>query len=304
MKTFNAPLRRAPRRPFRPLLALAIVSGVVATALPADAASNGPTDAQRISLAKQELQTLLAGAPLPPGSRQITATAAEATTPVSGEKTSVYPGNEVGSTKFFVAPAATTSLAWLKRQSLEGHAPTSSGRSGTTSAQVYLLGSTAVLKQPEVVYIAVAQANGTLEYSVTATVWWRSQKPALAVVPPGAAKLVVELNRGVNVKVHRISSATSENRSQIASIIGRINVLQEPSPLPTNCPLDVGATLTMRFYRTGAKSPYSVVVADPGGCGSVTISHYSGTTRTSASDVAGGAALSHFVAGQVGLTHL
>lgn len=304
MKTLSTHVPRAWRRFLRTVIAMGAISAITVTALPAYASSAGPTDAQRVAQANHELLTLFSGAPLPAGSRQITAAAAEATKPFSGEKSSVASGNEVMSTKFFVAPSAATSLAWLKGRSLDGHAPTSSGRSGNTTAQVYLLNDTAVLEQPEVVYIALTKANGTLEYSVTASVWWRLQKPALAVVPGGATKLVVTLNRGLNVKVDRTSSATSDSSSQITSIIDHINTLQEPSPLPTNCPLDVGATLTMKFYRSGAKNPYSVVVADPGGCGTVTVSQYRGTTRTAANDVTGGVNLSKFVAGQLELKDL
>ena len=61
----------------------------------------------------------------------------------------------------------------------------------------------------------------------------------------------------------------------------------------------------MSFYRGGATKPYSVVVADPGGCGPVTISQYnSDHARTSAADVSGGVALSKFVATHLGLTDL
>jgi hypothetical protein len=115
----------------------------------------------------------------------------------------------------------------------------------------------------------------------------------------------VKLNRGLNAKTDRTSTATSDNKSQIASIIAHINALPVPSPLPMNCPMDVGASLTMSFYSEGAKKPYAVVVADPGGCGTVTISNYNAEhVRTSASDVAGGVALSKFVAAQLGLTNL
>ena len=162
-----------------------------------------------------------------------------------------------------------------------------------------------MLVQPEAVYIALAKPNGTLEFSITASVWWRSQKPALATVPSGATKLIVKVNRGLNAKTDRTSSATSTNKSQIASIIAHINNLQEPSPLPTACPADFNASLTMSFYRGAAKEPYSVVVADPAGCGTVTISQYTSThVRTSASDVAGGVLLDKFVATQLGLKNI
>jgi hypothetical protein len=287
------------------MISLAVVSTVVATALSAYASTPGPSNAAREVLAKHEVTSLFAAAPVPPGSRQITAAVAETTAPFSGEKNSVYSGSEVGAAKFYTAPSASASLTWLKSQRIQGHLPTSSSTTGSTRAQVYMLTGTSVLVQPQVVYIALLKPNGTLEFSISASVWWRSQKPALAVVPSGATKLIVKLNRGLNAKTDRTASATSTDKSQIASIIAHINALEEPSPLPTACPADFGAKLTMSFYRGAAKEPYSVVVADPAGCGTVTISQYTSThVRTSASDVAGGMALSTFVATQVGLKNL
>jgi hypothetical protein len=305
MKTLSTPLRSASRPSFRAIIALAAVSAVVATALPAYASTSGPSNAAREALAKKEVMSLFAAAPLPPGSQQITAAVAETTKPFSGDKDGAYPANEVGATKFYTAPSAAASLSWLKSQRLQGHSPNSTGSSGSTHTQIYMLSGTSVLVQPQVVYIALAKTNGTLEFSVTTSVWWRSEKPALAIVPSGATKLIVKLNRGLNAKTDRTSSVTSTNTSQIASIIAHINALQEPNPLPEACPADFGASLTMSFFRGGAKEPYSVVVADPAGCGTVTISQYTSThVRTSASDVAGGVPLSKFVATQLGLKNL
>jgi hypothetical protein len=305
MKTLTIPTCSPSRRSFRALIALAAVSAVVATALPAYASSAGPSDVARQALAQHEVSALFASAPLPPGTRQITAAAAETIKPFSGEKSSVYPANEVGATKFFTAPSASTALTWLKSQRLQGHSPSSSGSSGTTHAQIYMLSGTSVLIQPEVVYIALAKSDGTLEFSVTSSVWWRSQKPALAAVPTGATMLIVKLNRGLNAKTDRTSTVTSTNKSQIASIIAHINALPEPNPLPTACPADFNASLTMSFYRGGSTKPYSVVVADPAGCGTVTISQYnSAHRRTAANDVSGGILLGKFVAAQLGLKNI
>jgi hypothetical protein len=256
-------------------------------------------------MAKRELTSLFSAAPRPTGSQQITAAVAEKTKPFSGMKSDAYGGNEVGATRFYSAPSAKTSLAWLASQPLSGHAP-SVGASGTTHTEVYLLTSTSVLKQPEVVYIASSRPNGTLEFSITATVYWQSQKSALAVVPSGSTKLVVKLDRGLNAKAgHRTASATSDSKSLIADVIDRINALPAPSPLPMNCPAEFGASLTMSFYRGSATKPYAVVAADPGGCGTVTISNYNADhARTSAEDVTGGVALTKFVAAQLGLTNL
>jgi hypothetical protein len=296
---------RATRIPLRAVIGLAAVTAVFATALPAYATNAGPSNTQRMTLAKHEITSLLSAAPLPSGSQQITAAVAEKTKPFTGAKSATYGGNEVGATKFYTAPSASASLAWLASQRLDGRTAPSQGASGTTHTQIYVLSNTSVLEQPEVVYIASSRPNGTLEFSVTATVYWRSQKSASAVVKAGATKLTVKLNRGLNVKTDRTTSVTSNNKSQISSIIAHINALPVPSPLPMNCPLDVGASLTMSFYSGGATKPYAVVVADPGGCGPVTISSYNAAhVRTSAGDVAGGVALSKFVAAQLGLKNI
>jgi hypothetical protein len=305
MNTLSTSKSRTSRRTGGAFIVLGAVSLVVATALPAYASSPGPSNAQRLALAKRELTSLFSAAPLPAGSQQITAAVAEETKPFSGAKSTTYGGYEVGAMKFYTAPSAKTSLTWLSSQPLSGHAP-SVGTSGTTHTQVYLLSNTSVLLQPEVVYVASSRPNGTLEFSVSATVYWQSQKSALAVVPSGSTKLVVKLNRGLNAKTaDRTASATSTSKSLIADVIDHINVLPVPSPLPMNCPADFGASLTMSFYRGGATKPYAVVKADPGGCGTVTISNYNADhARTSAEDVTGGVALSKFVAAQLGLTNL
>jgi hypothetical protein len=305
MKTLNTFFRGASRRSLGAVTALVVVSAVFAAALPAYASSPGPSNAAREGLARQELRSLFASAPLPPGSRQITAAEAETTAPFSGAKNSAFPGNEVGEAKYYTAPSASASLRWLASQRVQGHPSTTSSSTGSIRALVYMLNGTSVLIQPEVVYITLAKPNGTLEFSINASVWWRSQKPATAVVPTGATKLIVTLNRGLNVKKDRTSSVTSTNKSQIASIIAHVNVLQEPSPLPTACPADFDASLTMSFYRGGATTPYAVVVADPAGCGTVTISQYDiNHRRTAANDVAGGVLLARFVAAQLGLKNL
>jgi hypothetical protein len=238
------------------------------------------------------------------GSHQISAAVAETTKPFSGEKNNVSDNYEVGATKFFVAPSAHASLTWLASQHIEGHAP-SSGTSGSTHTELYSLSPTSILLRPQVVYIALAKANGTLEFSITASVYWQSQKSPLATVASGATTLTTKLNRGLNATTDRTSSVTTEDASLISAIIARINALSAASPLPMSCPLDAGASLTMSFYRGGATTPYASVVADPGGCGTVTINQYDAKhRRTSASDVAGGVLLAKFVATQLGLKNL
>jgi hypothetical protein len=302
MKTLTIPRHRAP---LRVSVVLVSVLALSTTALVTSASGAGSSNAQRQNVAERDVATLLGAAPLPPGSKQITAKVAEAPKPFSGVKSISYPGNEVGSTRFYVVPDAQSSLAWLKTQHLDGHGATSTGSSGATSTQIYELPNSSFLLEPEVLYVALVKSDGSLEFSVTATVWWRSPKTAGAVVAPGAVKLTVALNRGLNDKKHRYESASTTRTSLISSITKRIDVLGVASPLPTSCPNDVGSSLTMGFYRAGATKPYAVVKADPSGCGTVTVSQYNTNHQiTSSTDLAGGRTLASFVAAQLGLTNI
>ncbi|MGC2485563.1 MAG: hypothetical protein WA359_04885 [Acidimicrobiales bacterium] len=293
------------RSPLRVSVVLLAAIALSTTALSASASGSGSQNAQRQNAAERDVAALLGAAPFPPGSRQITAAAAETTKPFNGAKSITYGGNEVGSTRFYVAPSAVSSLDWLKTQRLEGHAAASTTSSGSTRAQIYELPNTSYLLQREVLYVALIKSDGTLEYSVTATVWWRSAKTSGSVVAPGAAKLTVRLNRGLNDKKHRYQSVTTTRTSLIAAITKHIDVLGVASPLPTSCPNDVASSLTMSFYRANATKPYAVVIADPSGCGTVTVSQYNTDHQiTSSSDLTGGRQLSSFVATQLGLTDI
>ncbi len=302
MNIATSPRRRVALRAAAILLSVLALS---TTALTTSASAAASSNAQRQNVAERDTVTLLGSAPLPPGSQQITAKVAESTKPFSGAKSISYPGNEVGSTRFYMAPAAQSSLAWLKTQKLDGHAATSTGSSGATSTQIYQLPNSSFLLEPEVLYVALIKSNGTLEFSVTATVWWRSPKTAGAIVAPGAAKLTVKLNRGLNDKKHRYESVSTAKSSLIAPLIKHIDVLGVASPLPRSCPNDVGSSLTMRFYRANARKPYAVVTADPSGCGTVTVSQYNTNHQiTSSTDLTGGRQLSSFVAAQFGLSDI
>jgi len=293
------------RTPLRASVVCISVLALSVTTLGATASAASSTNAQRENVAERDVATLLGAAPVPTGSRQITAAVAESTKPFSGAKSISYPGNEVGATRFFEAPSAQSALAWLKVQHLEGHAPTSTGSSGSTSTQIYELPNSSYLLEPKVVYVALAKSDGTLEFSVTASVWWRSPKTSVSVVAPGAAKLTVKLDRGLNDKKNRYQSASTTTASLIASVIQHIDVLGVASPLPTSCPMDVGSSLTMSFYRANATTPYAVVKADPSGCGTVTVSQYNTDHQiTSSTDLTGGRQLSSFVATQLGLSNI
>ncbi len=294
-------------RPVRSLVTLSL-SAVLTTALfgvnVSGAATAGPTNAQREAAAHREVASLIAHAPLPAGSRSLAAATAEKTAPFSGAASSHVGAYEVSTTRFFLAPSASAALRWLAAQRLEGHRASAQGASGSEHTQSYLLSSSSYLLEPTVVYIALARSTGTLEFSVTASVWWKAERTAL--IPAGATRVTAQLNRGPNVAAsRRHQSASSTSAAFISSLIARLNALPVPSPLPTSCPMDVASSLTLSLFRTGQTTPSAVVLVDPSGCGIVTITQYNAEhVITSTGDVSGGRQLAEFVASHLGLTNL
>ncbi len=110
-----------------------------------------------------------------------------------------------------------------------------------------------------------------------------------ADVATGATRVVVQVDRGLNAKTGRYSVVATTTLATIQAIIAHVNALPAAPSADEMCPMDVGAKLTMSFYRHGAK-PYAVVVADPGGCGLVTIRDYNASDVLAGSARAGGGA--------------
>jgi hypothetical protein len=110
-----------------------------------------------------------------------------------------------------------------------------------------------------------------------------------ADVQSGATRIVVHVNRGLNATANRYATYTTTSASLIEGIIERVNTLPTAPPMGEMCPMDVGATLTLSFYRHGTH-PYAVVVADPGGCGAVTLRSYNANDALNGSAARGGGA--------------
>jgi hypothetical protein len=120
-----------------------------------------------------------------------------------------------------------------------------------------------------------------------------------ADIGPGAVRIVVHVNRGLNAKADRRSTYATTNATTIRTIIERVNALPKAPSKGEMCPMDVGAKLTLSFYRHGA-TPYAIVVADPGGCGPVSVRDYNANdSLKSSADVGGGAAFSAYVGAQL-----
>lgn len=82
----------------------------------------------------------------------------------------------MGSTQYFIAPSASTALAWLKNQTFFGHSASGTvtgATPGSVKTLVYALNGTKELLHPEVIYVMLVTAKGALEYGVTASVGWK-----------------------------------------------------------------------------------------------------------------------------------
>ncbi len=153
-------------------------------------------------------------------------------------------------------------------------------------------------------------ARATLAFAAIAAVTLGASSPSAFAGTPrataphtyvaaGASRLVVQVNRGLNAKTDRFSTYATTNATIIGAIVVRVNALPKAPSSGEMCPMDVGAKLTLSFFRHSSK-PYAVVIADPGGCGGVAIHDYNANhTLSGSASLGGGTALSTYVA-----THL
>ena len=159
-------------RPARGVVALLAAFAFVAISTPV----YGSTPSGK-TLAQRELRYLQSAAPQPPGSRGITITVALKIKPFSSARsTPGYPPNQMGSTKYFIAPSARNALAWLKKQTFAGHSASGTvtdATPGSVKTLVYSLDGTKELLHPVVIYVMLVTAKGALEYGVTAAVGWK-----------------------------------------------------------------------------------------------------------------------------------
>jgi hypothetical protein len=112
---------------------------------------------------------------------------------------------------------------------------------------------------------------------VDAIVVWAPQKSRFSIVLGGATRAVVTVDRGPNVKTDRVTMVTLTRPATINAILSKVNDLSVALSGIGFCPLDLGASMTISFWRVGATKPYAVVTADPSGCGSVNISEFGPT---------------------------
>jgi hypothetical protein len=81
----------------------------------------------------------------------------------------------MGSTDYFIAPSASSALAWLKKEKFAGHSASgtvSDATPGSVKTLIYSLDGTKELQHPSVIYVMLVTPKGALEYGVTAAVGW------------------------------------------------------------------------------------------------------------------------------------
>lgn len=204
--------------------------------------------------------------------------------------------------KFYLVPDATRALTWIHNEKIDGHASSGWGSSsgpgsGSETDVTFSFATNSILSQRTVEYSILPLAHNRLEVRVDALVTYLTKKSRYAIVASGAVKAVVVVDRGLNAKHDRFSTYSSTNTKTIDELLTKVNDLPPALSPGMMCPVDMGASITLRFYRAGATTPYAVVVSDSDGCGPVAIDSYDALDALMGSaHVSGGVGLSSFVA--------
>lgn len=301
-------LRRHVLRPlfrFAPhaISAALLVSAFGATTSESSSATSlGPSNAQRAATAKLNARSLLALAPVPQGSQAIATWIAADGQELSGPMSLPAGRDQVDFTKFYLVPDAARSLAWFHHVRIDGHAHSSWGSSGgpgsgNESEVAFSFATTSVLQQRMLEYSLLPVPHNQLEVRIDALVSYSARKSVYSIVASGAVKVAVVVNRGSNAKHDRVSKYATTNTRTITELVTKVNDLPPAMSGVFSCPADFGASITLRLFRAGATTPYAVVVADPGGCGSVTIRDYDAMdAEVGSTHVSGGYQLGQFIA--------
>jgi hypothetical protein len=266
------------------------------------ATSLGPSNAQRAATAKANARSLLALAPVPQGSTAIATWIAADGQELSSPMSLPAGRDHVDFTKFYLVPNAARSLAWFRDVKIDGHAHSSWGTSGGSgsgneSEVAFSFAATSLLQQRMLEYSLLPVPHNQLEVRIDALVSYAARKSIYSIVAGGAVKVGVVVNRGSNAKHDRVAKYATTSTTTINELITKVNDLPPAISGVFSCPADFGASITLRFFRAGATTPYAVVVADPGGCGTVTIRDYDAMdAELGSTQVSGGYQLGQFIA--------
>ena len=208
---------------------------------------------------------------------------------------------------YYLAPGGATTLHWMETRVPAGATVSGTGTgtgpgTPTVYSKTFTFPGSTVLQQPELEYSMLVTFKGQFELRVDAIVQWTPRKSRFSIVPPGATRAVVRVDRGPNAKTGRVTVVTVTRRSTIDAVIARINGLAVANPGVEYCPLDIGSSMRISFYRANASDPYAVVTAHPTGCGLVTISEFSaGGAALGVGHDSGGSVITKFVATTLGI---
>lgn len=268
----------------------------------ANASSLGPSNAQRRELALSQARHLLTLATVPDGATKLSAWISSDGPALLHASAEMDDPDQVDLTEFFLVPNASSAQRWLDAQQPRGgHVSGSGSSSGPGSDNVtfrsFSFPAANTTQTSSLQYSMLVTPKGELGLRVDAEVTWLPRKSPMAIVPSGAAKVVVVVNRGLNVKGHTITDVTSTSTSTIRAFLAKVNELPVANPGVMFCPADFNASVTLRFFYKGATLPYAVVDASSGGCGSVTILQYgTNASLVGTAHLGGGYELASFVA--------
>jgi hypothetical protein len=289
---------------------LSLVAAITGASLAASAGATslGPTNAQRLTLAKKDAAHLLSLVVPPAGSKTLSG-------PINGKKSPLASPAQLSSdpdiavsSHFYLAPKTAAANAWIK-----SHAPKGSTLSGTGSTSgpgygpikyyTFSFNSSGVLNVPELNFSVLPTSKGA-EIRVDAEVGYLPQKSKYAIVGSGATTMKVSATRSSSVTTDRTTEVDTTTAATITAAIAKVNGLEVALPGVHSCPVDLGATMTISFYKSSATSPYATVVADPEGCGQVTITQYSASGSVlGVGHDEGGGDISNYLATTLGITN-
>jgi hypothetical protein len=287
--------------------ALTITISLMASS--ATASSLGPSNAQRRALATTEARRLLTFETLPAGSTKLSAWIRADGPALLGSGGMSGDPDQVHLTQYFLAPGGYKAVNWLDAQIPKGGSHLGSGSSAgpgsdNVSWRSYSFHETTTFLTAQLQYSMLITPKGDLGLRVDADVTWIPRKSRYSIVPAGATKVVVIVNRGLNVKSGKVTTVTITDRATINDFLSHVDQLPALNPDEGFCPADVLASVTLRFFDAGSKRPYAVVDADSGGCGNVKIHQYTANhTLFGSTSVSGGYDFSAYVAKSLGITN-
>jgi hypothetical protein len=115
---------------------------------------------------------------------------------------------------------------------------------------------------------AVQLADGSAGVRADSQVVWIEPRPKSERIPAGARRLVLTTTRSRRLVQGPL---TVRSPGAIHRVVRLLNALPALQPGVSSCPADLGSQIRLSFYDGTKAQPLAVAVADPGGCGVVTL---------------------------------